>query len=562
MSYNPKVVSFDRSSAYVHHRAMVNRRENNPVDALELMRRAVEHSPENREYRLDLAELYCEMGCHEQSNSLLLDMLADGDAPAECFYGLALNQLGMNDLEGAKQSLRLYKQNDPEGMHAQDVTRLASELEIVDAMNRPVNRRLYRAMRIADNACTALQEGDLEQARRLFERSLALSSEQYEMRAMYAMALMMSGDDDAALSEAQRASEGFPPSVRAMCVASQVFAALEQTDHAKNLLRKVMSERPIGVELRLLIFSLGEMQMHEEISECVRLALQETPYDRQLLHIRATALFYLGTPADQIERFWRRILRIDPEDSVALFFQQACARGKLSSNPPGYAYQVPEEEGRRRTIWLSQQFEGGLNAAKDRWMTDDVFRRTVLWAAQAEDEKLRRAAVTVIAAMDDEKARSSMRSIMFSREFQPELKNHAAMLLRLRGVDMRTVFPANASIEGNVVPKPEELMETLLVGERQLIRYANEVLEDEYRLSAMPELALMWAVYRRGRELDFDPLTNTEAASAALVYNYLLRCGKRVSISKLAKQFGCSQRRLVYYARHIADILERSEGDT
>ena len=97
MDRNLKVVAFKRSSAYVHHRAMMNRRENNIVDALELMRRAVEAAPENREYRLDLAELYCEMGCHEQSTQLLLDMLAEDDGPSECYYGLALNQLGMND---------------------------------------------------------------------------------------------------------------------------------------------------------------------------------------------------------------------------------------------------------------------------------------------------------------------------------------------------------------------------------------------------------------------------------------------------------------------------------
>ncbi len=30
MKQNPKVVSFNQSSAYAHHRAMVNRRENNP----------------------------------------------------------------------------------------------------------------------------------------------------------------------------------------------------------------------------------------------------------------------------------------------------------------------------------------------------------------------------------------------------------------------------------------------------------------------------------------------------------------------------------------------------
>ena len=39
---NPKIVSFDRSAAYLHHRAMMNRRENRVVDALELLRQAVE----------------------------------------------------------------------------------------------------------------------------------------------------------------------------------------------------------------------------------------------------------------------------------------------------------------------------------------------------------------------------------------------------------------------------------------------------------------------------------------------------------------------------------------
>ena len=126
MDRNLKVVAFKRSSAYVHHRAMMNRRENNIVDALELMRRAVESAPDNREYRLDLAELYCEMGCHEQSTRLLLDMLAEGDGPSECYYGLALNQLGMNDLAGARRSLSLYRRKEPEGAHLEEVERLAA----------------------------------------------------------------------------------------------------------------------------------------------------------------------------------------------------------------------------------------------------------------------------------------------------------------------------------------------------------------------------------------------------------------------------------------------------
>ena len=107
MNKNHRIVDFERSPAYVHHRAMMNRRDNRVVDALELLRQAVERSPENREYKLDLAELYCEIGCHEQSSRLLLDLLSEADSPAECYYGLALNHLGLNDVSGARRLLRL-----------------------------------------------------------------------------------------------------------------------------------------------------------------------------------------------------------------------------------------------------------------------------------------------------------------------------------------------------------------------------------------------------------------------------------------------------------------------
>ena len=187
MNRNLKVVSFARSPAYVHHRAMMNRRDNHIVDALELLSRAVEESPQNREYRLDLAELYCEIGCHEQSSRLLLDMLAEGDGPSECYYGLALNQLGMNDVAGAMRSLRLYRRQDPEGAHLEEVRQLAAEIDFFSELGHNASRKVNRAARIASRACDAMKADEPEKACRLFEQSLALASEQYEMRALYAM---------------------------------------------------------------------------------------------------------------------------------------------------------------------------------------------------------------------------------------------------------------------------------------------------------------------------------------------------------------------------------------
>ncbi len=186
----------------------------------------------------------------------------------------------------------------------------------------------------------------------------------------------------------------------------------------------------------------------------------------------------------------------------------------------------------------------------------------VLWAAQCDDEKLRRAAVTVIAAMDDESAQSSIRSLMFGGNVQPELKRHAALLLKLRGADIKRMFPADSTLENTLIPAAHEILNDMSVGDRQLIRYAADMLEDHFGMTAASELALMWAAYRSHRGLRSDPLINSAAASAALVYNYLLLKGKRSSFEEMSGLFGCSMRRMIFYASRIADILERSEGET
>lgn len=562
MNYNPKVVSFERSPSYVHHRALVNRRENNPLDALELMRHAVERSPENREYRLDLAEMYCEMGCHKQSNRLLLDMLAEADAPTECYFGLALNQVGMDDFEGARRLLRLYRRFEPKGVHAQTAAQLVRELNLVEMVNRPMNRKALRATRMADRACDALMAGESLRAKKLYERSLALLSEQYKMRAMYAMSLMLCGEDEAALKEAARAAAGYPPSVQALCIASQVFAALEQEQRARKLLLRAMAERPVGGDLRVLTCTLSELGMHEETAECARLALQEQPYERRLLHMRAVALHFLGTPDGQVARFWQRILRIDPDDTVAQFYLEACRDNALSENEPGYLYEVPDRERRRRMRWLAERMDGGLEGARAQWKRDPEFRQMILWAAQSDGEELRRLGVTVIAAVEDPQAESSIRALLFNREIEDDLRLHVTSLLRLRGANLREVFPAESSQAEAELPEGEMLMQDFLVGERQLLRYAAEVLEAEYDVCALSELALMWAYYRKFRGMNFDPLTRSESVSAALAYVYLRQHDGEADPEKIVRQFGGSLRRMCYYASRIFAILERSEGMT
>ena len=557
MNNNLKVVSFMRSPAYVHHRAMMNRRDNNIVDALELMRRAVEQSPQNREYRLDLAELYCEMGCHEQSFRLLLDMLAEGDGPSECYYGLALNQLGMNDLAGARKSLRLYRRRDPAGAHLDQVEQLAAQLAFLSDLGQYSSRKLARAARIAGRACDALRSDMPEKACRLFEQSLALASEQYEMRALYAMALLMCGESERAREEAERAAGGYPPSVRALCVCAQVYSLMGDITTARSLVEHAADEKPDGQDLRLMIYAMGELHMDDRVAEYAGLALQESPFDRDLLHVRAVALLRTGAPEKRVARFWARILRIDPEDSVARFYQETATRGELRRCAPEYAYQVPEKEFVRRLRELVGHLGEGYEHVAELWRGDPEFRQLVRWAVCTGDAQLSRAAMTALTTIDSRESRSMLRSLLFGGDLPDELKIHASLALKLQGISQDDLMLESTGLNNSFLPDAEAMLSRLGVGERALVRYADEVLQQEYGVSGLTQLTLMWTAYRQLRGTRMDPLLRVESAAAALAYNYMLIYGPKPDIHRLARDFGCARRQLVFCARRIAGSLER-----
>lgn len=557
MKYNPKVVSFDRSAAYVHHRAMKNMRNNNPVDALELMRSAVEHSPDNREYWLDLAEMYCEMGCHEQSNRILLDMIAQRYAPAECYYGLALNQFGRNEMESAKQALVLYRRYAKNGEYLEAADGLRAEIDYYEAMRRPLDRKRGRAVQLVNRACDALKADEPLKACRLFEESFARFPDQPEMRALYAMALRLAGDEEAALALAESLVDAENASIRTLCVAGQVIFQCGQREKGQESVMRAMAQKPFGPELRLLIFALSEMALHAEAAEAAKRALREEPHDKQLLHMRAVALHFSGVEDALTADFWLRILRIDPEDSVAAFYYAAASEGRLSEVQPCYVYEVLGDEYRRRLKEIMDQLNQGMEKCIERWTADAAFRQMLIWAVRTGEESCGRAAVMVIAAAGDECSESILRELFYSGDVPVSVKIHAMVFLRLRGADVDKLMPPGMNAQDGMLPKAETLLAELPVYERQLVRFAAEIVEQEYGLCASSALALMWRVYRASGVLNEELLACTQEAAAALAWNYLLDHGVKLSVDRLAAQFGCRRRRMVFYARQMAAALEK-----
>lgn len=556
MSRNPKVVSFERSAAYVHYRAMKNRRDNHPVDALELMRQAVAQSPENSEYKLDLAEMYCEMGCHEQSNRILLDMLVAPDAPDECYYGLALNQLGRNELSSAKRALNIYLSKADDGF-AEEANILAAEMAFFDEMSRPVDRKRGRAAKIAGRACELLKAGEYEKAEHLFVRALEFNEKQGDMRALYALTLKQLGRDDEALLQAKKCVEEDDAGVRGVCLCAQLYWMCGEKAHAERLMKRCAEEHPTGVELRLMIFAYGEMEMHEAASEALRLALRETPHDKALLHMRAVALKKCGSADETLAAFWRRILRIDPDDTVASYYLNATRNHLLDECGVEYYYQVPQREYRRRLIQIADQLSGDMEAVKQKCAEDREFRNLLEWAVATGEENCGKAAMMALASVPSSECESIVRELLYRGDVAMTVKLHGMLFLRLRGADVAKLLPPDMNLSDGLLPEAEQVLAQMPVCERQLVRFADEILEREYGVQAASALALMWRGYREMRKPLKDALVCTQEAAAALAWNYLLQHGKTASVPKLARQFGCNQRRMVFYARRMAATLDK-----
>lgn len=557
MSLNPKVVPFERGADFIRQRAMKNFRNNNIIEALELMRKAVEASPENDDYRLELAQLLCDAGCPTSSSRLLLDMLVRGVNADECLYGLAINQLNMNNPEAARRLLRKCLNESGSDELRGQAEQLTGEIDMYETLNRPATRRAERMYFMTNEACERMRDEDVEGAVRLFERVLKMDRDQPDVRALLGMAYMMQNRRDKALEYAEAALDEKCKSVRALCVSAQIYNMAGIEDKARELLQRAADAGPDPLETRMLIFSMFEAGMYDAARSAAQSTLSETPCDRQLLHVMAVTALRLGEGAENASQYWKRILRIDPDDTIAEYYYRAAQEGKLDAEELGCEYQVPRREMVACYVKISERLNDDLFSVGAAWKENAEFRALMNWCLVGGDSRFREAAVTLLASIDDPQAESQLREYLMRADSGFDMTIRAAAMYRMRGEDAEKILPPYIDAEEGIAPEADDVLDGMGVGHRQLVRLAVEVLERSYGVDAYDRLALMWNMYRRCRDTHMDPLIKTETAAAALAYCYLEKTGGKPDAKRLAVQYRCSVRQLDFFIKHLSATLEK-----
>lgn len=541
------VIPFERSAAFMHRRALKKRDENHLLDALDLLRRALERTPDHPEYQIDLAETYYEMGCFEESNRRLARLLAREDAPSECYFGLGCNYFSLEDESSARYALLSYLKRAPHGEYRPDVLELLGEL----GGSAPASRKARRAAYLSARGLTLMEGGDYARARPLLRKSLRLVPRQVEVRAMLALCLMGLGERAYALHEIYLATQSEARSVRVLLVAAQLYHKNGYQVRAQQALSEADQLAATPEELAQLAHAACLMKLDEQALLYIKRALQEAPFDRQLLHAMAVALINTGRPVDSALHYWRRIRRIDPEDSVAGCFLRLAAQGALPPAPLSYAYAVPPEEFERRLVYLTGVLEGGVAALTRLWDQDPQLSMVLKWALSLPMSERFRPVVTLVGAIERPETALMLRDLLMRPDVPEPVKQQAVMFLKLRGE--REPFPVLTGAGFREIHVGVTGPARLPLSHRRMLEQAVLV-GSRYGDLAEPMLRI-WSQFalRRGKT---PPIRRFAGWIGALIACALEREGRPHSRAQIARLAGCSLRRLNYCLAQLGQPTE------
>jgi tetratricopeptide (TPR) repeat protein len=542
-----KIVPFSRSAAYLYQRAAKNRREGHLMDALELMRRALEKDPENPQYEMDLAQILCELGSYVQSNGLLSDMIARDDSLTECYFGMACNFYGMNDADSAYKALMCFLSEDPQAADRQEVGELLHSLFIARTMMSRKTRRGARAARLAEKGLVLLRLGNPIEGEQLLKRSLSVSPRQSETRAVLALCLTMRGERDGALREIARALRPARPPMRTLCIAAQIYHMMQDHPKAKKMLDAAASRNPEGAQLRMLLDAACEVGAAERVFELAQKALAEAPYDRLLLHLCAAAIINTNRPQEHAAYCWGRIRRIQPDDQVASYYLSHPISG-----PIPYRYRLPDAQISARAAYLSETARGGLDGVAGAWAQPKL-RRTVRWSLESGEPVFMRAGVSLLAAVETPESERLLRRVMIDPAATQQLKHQALTLLGLRGAKPPFLMTGEDKFSLASAGDSGQLPRLPLSYRRVLKRavYTGMSIKEDFPA----RLTMLWLRFAGALGERLPTLRDLNGWAGALNLCLAQRDSLDVSVDELAGLFRCSRRKLEHMARRIERLV-------
>ena len=448
-----KIVSFERGPDFLHARA-VKHRDRDPMEALNLLHRAIGLSPREPLYRLEEAELLSELGCPLPSILVLSRTLTGTDhSPAEGWFGLACNLFSLGYFAAAADALLLCLSAQPEGEYAEQAVGLLASLQYARAVSRRGERQKRRAETLLNLSVRLMQEERFPQARGTLTRALVLDPGSTQADLLMVQAELKCGLPERAELDADQRS----------------------------------------ARLHVLMYLNRRDEVHRLLPDALRLA---APYDLTLLNAAATDSVREGQ-MENAEKYWRSMLRLRPADGIA---------GWYLEHLPEPGAEIPLLPALPAEVTRALRAECETSPEGARLLTLSH------WALDALENDALTALCPTLALCPDEEAEGVLREALAHPMLGVVAKQAVLEALRRRGAKGPYLYCNAASVrllpeeEGHALPDSRSLA--------RLLTEADEAAIDLCPHCRM-ELVRLWAVL--SRRLSAHPVSRPDRLAPALL---------------------------------------------
>ncbi len=477
-------------------------------EALQDMRMALKIRPGDPVIILEMADTLSVMGRYDQSNELLLPHLSDPNLKCPQAYTIA----GKNFLELREES------------HARDCLELALSMD-------PDEDLAYYIMSLMDAADEDEEEDSLPQL-----HIVGRDEDSYGR----AMDLLKNRKHDKALKVLDEHLRDHPSDIRALCAKAAALNESDRKKEADEILDSLCSkqfEEPEDVAV--LAQTLGWVGRHGDVLKVLGDTPEEYPEMPVLSHMKAASLYNLGQFA-RAREIWRRLLLIDPEDTVFSWFEKQArlaSEGKQECRRVPYMQTVPAAEVMRRIRQLSV-FSARNDLTLEEIQKDPDLAETIRWMLEEESDTDRTGLLQALFLLRGREAESDFRKLLVRRSISADEKKDILGFLR----HMDAKEPYIVLMDDGLVEAKVRIMESETLA---MDKVESILIEKCTIIAASPEdpekIVSFWHRCCAEADYSFD-VHNPEAWAAAVLYVYLQIYGEgeKITQKEAAERFGVS----------------------
>lgn len=565
-----KVIPFAQNATFYMKRGAREAERNDLLGALHRYRLACQAAPGEEEPTLALAQILSYMQRFEESNRLLFSLVSQGDATPECHFGLACNYFGMREYDYAAESLENYLDLDPDGPYAADAEDFLDLLDDDQAMFELAGLKDdadYDAHAACIYAQHLMEAGDYAGATAVLRHECTHEPDSVRLKNQLTLAYFCSGERAKAAELVRGLMEGGRDDVLTRC--NHALLCLSRGDRvaADETIEQLLKARTDSPEaLNGISLLLLETERYADAAGVLEQMRRLTPYDENVLHRLGYCRYRLGDlPAAQ--GLYRRLLRIDPSDTVAKYYlkqsRKADADERYIRAHWMVQYQVPLAELFRRLSQLNRYLQLPEDEQRSLWESDGHFSDLIQWALCVSDLRVKKSVLSTLYLYGDQRAVGLLRDFLLRTDQPDELKRTVFSMLKQIGAKEPYMAYINGRwLQGRVnllpfsyaLPAPYETVMELLV----------QAMPGLYDDNCLLEAAAIYRRYIESLRQNFPRISSQQVVSMAAALELLAcrHCGVNADEEEFCGRYRITATRLRNSMIKLEPFCEDKEGET